>query len=500
MTPVLPEPAKIPVNQSASSLSAQDFKRLDHLLVVLPKGAKTTLPQCLPTALAKRLDKDQPLQTIAVDNCFITIAQLADDADSFETLDAARGWVKTVRDVKSATLGLAVDALDTEQAAGVIDAVTAALLAAEFPLPKIRSENKGKQKPFKPVVKKLATFGCKRRVDLKRTVAAAEGTNIARWLTALPPNVLTPGQYRKYMEKLAKDYGWTFRFLGHAELKKKKAGAFLAVVQGSPKKDAGIAHLSYSPKKAAKTKKSLALVGKGICYDTGGTNLKNASGMYGMHGDMQGSAVALGNLIALTLLGVNYPVDCWLALAENHIGSKAYKQNDVVTASDGTTIEVVHTDAEGRMVLADTLAIASTHTRKPGLILDYATLTGACVYSLGTRYSGVFTNRYDSIPQLMAAGLASGERVWPFPQSRDYDKELESDIADIKQCLIPGEADHILAGRFLSHFVKNDTPWVHVDLASGEHKGGLAHVPSNQTGFGVRFTLEYLRTYLENTA
>ena len=489
MIPALPEPAKVSVNQSTSATSEEGISRCDHLLVVMPKGKTMKLPEIFPPAIRKRLDKDQSLQTLAHGEKLATFATIATDSDVFETLDAARKWVKAVREAKPGKLLLAVDTLETELGAQVIDAVVAALLAAEFPMPKISAKNK----PFKPVVKSLQTFGCERRVDLKRTVAAAEGTNIARWLTALPPNVLTPGQYHKYVKQLAAEYGWTLNFLGHAELKKKKAGAFLAVVQGSAAKDAGIAHISYTPKKAAKTKEPLALVGKGICYDTGGTNLKNASGMYGMHGDMQGSAVALGNLVALSLLGVNYPVDAWLALAENHIGSRAYKQNDVVTASDGTTIEVVHTDAEGRMVLADTLAIASTHKRKPGLILDYATLTGACVYSLGTKYSGVFTNRYESIPALMESGLKSGERVWPFPQSRDYDTELESDIADIKQCLIPGEADHILAGRFLNHFVKNDIPWVHVDLAAGENKGGLAHVPSNQTGFGVRFTLEYLQ-------
>src|SRR5690606_38019393 len=202
--------------------------------------------------------------------------------------------------------------------------------------------------------------------------------------------------------------------------KKKKAGAYLAVVQGSEERDAGIVHLRYRPAKARKSTAPVALVGKGICFDTGGNNLKSGKSMFGMHGDMQGSAVALGTLLALTRLAVDFPVDCWLALAQNHIGPKAYKMNDVVTACDGTTIEVMHTDAEGRMVLADTLALASL--AKPSFIMDFATLTGACVYSLGTRYSGVFANREDLLPELVAAGKRSGERVWPFPQDRDYDE------------------------------------------------------------------------------
>src|SRR5690606_37316789 len=138
-------------------------------------------------------------------------------------------------------------------------------------------------------------------------------------------------------------------------------------------------------------------------------------------------------------------------LAQNHIGPDAYKPNDVVTACDGTTIEVVHTDAEGRMVLADTLALV--RKTKPDLVLDFATLTGACVAALGTRYSGVFTNRDELNAPLIAAGAASGERVWPFPMAADYDKALESKVADIKQCCLENEADHILAARFLSRFV-----------------------------------------------
>jgi leucyl aminopeptidase len=212
--------------------------------------------------------------------------------------------------------------------------------------------------------------------------------------------------------------------------------------------------------------------------------------MFNMHQDMQGSAVALGTLLALTKLGYRQPVECWLALAMNHIGPKAYKQNDVVTAGNGTTIEIVHTDAEGRMVLADTLLLASE--RRPGMIVDFATLTGACVYSLSRLYSGVFTNRAAWNEALIAAGRDSGERVWPFPMDADYDEALKSDIADVKQCVQEGDADHILAARFLGRFVKHDVPWVHVDLAAARSKGGLAHVPTDTTGFGVRFALRLL--------
>jgi len=233
-------------------------------------------------------------------------------------------------------------------------------------------------------------------------------------------------------------------------------------------------------------------VGKGICFDTGGHNLKPAKHMMGMHEDMAGSAVALGTLLALTELKVNFQVDCWLAIAQHMISPTAYKQNDLVTALNGTTIEIVHTDAEGRMVLVDTLALASK--AKPGMIIDYATLTGTCVYALGTRYSGAFTNRSTLLNTIIDAGVASGERVWPFPTDADYDKLVESDIADVKQCSLEGDADHILAAQFLNRFVDEKIPWVHLDLASASNKGGVAHIPTATatTGFGVRYRLELL--------
>ncbi|MCY4209759.1 MAG: leucyl aminopeptidase family protein, partial [Gammaproteobacteria bacterium] len=148
------------------------------------------------------------------------------------------------------------------------------------------------------------------------------------------------------------------------------------------------------------------------------------------------------------------------------------------------------TDAEGRMVLADTLTLASRN--KPALIIDYATLTGACVYALGKAYSGVFSNRTGLLPTLTKAGVDSGERVWPFPMDEDYDKALESKFADIRQCSSDPGVDHILAARFLQRFVKHDCPWIHIDLSAGNNKGGLAHIPTDTTGFGVRFTLNLL--------
>jgi leucyl aminopeptidase len=190
-------------------------------------------------------------------------------------------------------------------------------------------------------------------------------------------------------------------------------------------------------------------------------------------------------------MGSPIPVDCWLAITENRIGPLAYKPQDVVRACNGTTIQVIHTDAEGRMVLADTLCMAAA--RRPRAIIDYATLTGACVYALTERYSGAFTNRPEARELIESAGAGSGERVWCFPMDVDFDTDLESQVADVLQCATDGKGDHILAARFLSRFVPKEIAWLHLDLAAGSRHGGLAHIATEITGFGVRYTLDLLR-------
>ena len=414
----------------------------------------------------------------------VAIAGIDSSAGAFERLTLARQLVAAHKGQKPQQIAIACFGLAPGLAGHACEAVLAALLAADFPMPDYKS------KPEKPVrLREIHIYGHGAADGYARTIAEAKGNNLARWLTALPPNELTPGNYRRRIEKLAREYGWKSEFFDIQKLKKLGAGAFLAVAQGSPEPDAGILHLRNAAKKKSK-KATLALVGKGICFDTGGTNLKPARHMHGMHEDMEGSAVALGTLLALTELKVDFPVDCWLALAQNHIGPKAYKQNDVVKSASGKTIEVIHTDAEGRMILADTLYFASQ--QKPQLIVDYATLTGACVAALSTRMSGTLTNREKLVPVLIEAGNASGERVWPFPLPDDYEDALKSDIADIKQCTLDNDADHILAATFLKKFLVNDPDWVHVDLSAGNHKGGLAHIPTDITGFGVRLTLNLL--------
>ena len=172
------------------------------------------------------------------------------------------------------------------------------------------------------------------------------------------------------------------------------------------------------------------------------------------------------------------------------ISPRNYKQNDIVTALNGTTIEIVHTDAEGRMVLADTLTLASRG--KPDLIVDFATLTGSMHTALGDRYSGIFATSDDIAQQALAAAAASGERLCVFPMDDDYDEALESPIADVKQCTLDGGADHILAARLLRRFT-DDRPWIHMDLSASSCKGGLGAVGTDVTGFGVAWGYALLK-------
>ncbi|WP_420856641.1 M17 family metallopeptidase [Sulfuritortus calidifontis] len=343
-----------------------------------------------------------------------------------------------------------------------------------------------KSKQTAKPLKKIHLHGCQSPDGFARIRALAEGNALARQLTMLPPNELTPRSYRQRVVKLAKAEGWGIEELDVKKLRRLKAGAFLAVARGSQHEDAAIVHLSYTPKRA---KAGYALVGKGICFDTGGHNLKPARYMHNMHDDMNGSAVALGLLLAATRLKLPVRLDVWLAIAQNHLSPEAYTQNEVVTAFNGTTIEIVHTDAEGRMVLADTLTLAAR--AKPAAIIDFATLTGSMAVALGERMSGVLANRDDLALAAVAAGMQCGERVVAFPVPEDYDEALESKVADVKQCTLDGEADHILAARFLNRFVA-EAPWLHIDLSASRCKGGLGAVGSDITGFGVALGLGVL--------
>lgn len=478
----------IKVTQSAGVPDSRRVAAVDQLLVVLPdkpvSSAWTALPQgqVLKNLYKRRAPGRVPAISSRVNNrrhTAIHVATAAQDAEAIERLAFARKLVAAALGEKAGAIGIWVHGFTPDTQVVLTRDLVAAALAAGFHLP----EFKNKASP--PSIASLRVFGLDGRIDLDRTIAEAEGNNLARWLTAQPPNKLDATAYADLLRGLAKTHGWQYKKYGVAELRKMGAGAFLAVAQGNADENASIVRLRYRPKSAS-APPVLALVGKGIIFDTGGTNLKPFQSMLDMHIDMGGSAVAVGTLLALTRLAASFEVDCWLAITENRTSATAYKPQDVVTALSGKTIQAIHTDAEGRMALADTLALACRE--KPGLIVDYATLTGACITAVTTRMCGVFTNRPDLHPLLKKGGRESGERIWPFPIGKEFLEDLKSDIADIRQCTPNGGGDHILAATFLNEFVDKQIPWIHVDLSAAQRKGGLAHIPTEITGFGVRLT------------
>jgi leucyl aminopeptidase len=462
---------------------------MDQLLLILPERIPASLWKQLPegrklqAAMRRRGTGAVPALCTRLDNRKLTLVagtRLAADASAFEQLTLARKLVASVTAEKAGSLGIAVIGFDADAAASIAGNVVSAALAAAFPLPAFKSDAPREK------VRNIRIVGLPERIDLDRVRAEADGNNLARWLTAMPPNKLDAMGYADLLRALAKDRGWQYKRYTVKELANMGAGAFLAVAQGNDDDSASIVRLRYRPGDASATA-DLSLVGKGIIFDTGGTNLKPFQAMLEMHGDMQGSAVALGTLLAITELELPLAVDAWLAITENRTGPRAYKSQDLVVAANGKTIQAVHTDAEGRMALADTLVFASREA--PRLIVDYATLTGSCIQAVTTRYCGVFTNRPEWHPRLKRAGQESGERVWPFPIGKEFLEDLKSSVADLQQCSAKGSGDHILAGSFLGEFVDNDVPWIHMDLSAGNHKGGLGHVPTDITGFGVRYTI-----------
>ena len=412
------------------------------------------------------------------------IGYLQADASPFERLQLAGRMLKEAAARAVDTVALAASA-DRASGAANLEALLAATFAHSFALPSYASAREPRK-----ALREIVLLGGD-DLDLRQASAAARGNNLTRWLTALPPNKLDARSYRKLIADIARTNKLSMRFLDETALRRAGAGAFLAVAAANEEPGAGIVHLRYRPARAKSARApDVALVGKGIIFDTGGINLKPHKSMLDMHTDMSGSAVALATLVALAELKAPIAVDAWLAITENRIGPHGYKPQDVVRASNGVTIQVIHTDAEGRMALADTLALAGR--TQPKLIIDYATLTGASVYALTERMSSVFTNRPMLANKLVEAGRASGERVWNFPFDADFDSDLESKVADIVQCAVDGKGDHILAARFLSRFVPENIAWAHVDLSSATRSGGLGHINTEVTGFGVRFTLEAL--------
>jgi leucyl aminopeptidase len=282
---------------------------------------------------------------------------------------------------------------------------------------------------------------------------------LARDLVNEPAAAVTPAAFARQAQRVARRARIRAAVLGPRELRRERMGAMMAVAQGS-EQPPRLVHLVYRPRRA---KAKLALVGKGVTFDSGGYDLKTADGMLDMKCDMSGAAAVLAAVVALARLGAPVEVHGVMGLAENLVSGRAYKPGDVLATRRGKTVEVNNTDAEGRLVLADVLDYVRTKVR-PDAIVDVATLTGACVVALGPMASGVMGNDQALIDRVLTAARTSGEKMWPLPLYDEYLEQLKSDLADLKNT--GGRwGGALTAGLFLREFVDRTQPWVHLDIA-----------------------------------
>lgn len=323
-------------------------------------------------------------------------------------------------------------------------------------------------------------------VALGKTIA--EGISLARDLINEPASVVYPESFADQAVKMAKELGLHCTILSPSDLKKEKFGLLLAVGQGSDLRPR-LVHLVYKPKK--KTKRRVALIGKGVTFDSGGLILKPAGSMEDMKIDMSGGAAVLGAMSVVPSLDLDYEVHGFIGLVENMISSGCYRPGDVLTSRKGLTVEVNNTDAEGRLVLADVIDYAKEKV-DPTEMIDLATLTGACMVALGPVTAGAFSNNDKLADSVLAASKAAGEDIWRMPMTESLKEQLRSDIADMKNT---GErwGGAITAALFLKEFVEQ-TPWVHLDIAgpasTTKERGVWA---KGGTGFGVATLVEWLR-------
>ncbi len=324
----------------------------------------------------------------------------------------------------------------------------------------------------------------------------AHSVYLTRTLVNLPSNIATPAYIAETAQQMCAENGLSCRVLSEEEMRAEGMNVLLAVTQGATQ-PAQFIIMEHNPADAPNADTPMVLVGKGVAFDTGGYSLKTRTGMPGMHGDMAGGAAVIGTMRAVAQLNLPLRVIGLVPTVENVISATAYKPNDVFVAKNGVSVEIISTDAEGRLILADALCYAAT--LNPAVVVDVATLTGGKMFALGARTSALFANDGKLHEQLQDAAEKVSEPVWRLPLDPAYDRQLKSPIADLKNTG-GRHASSITAARFLHHFI-GEHPWAHIDMASGEfYEPGPNHtprkyIPKGATGTPVRTLVEFLRRW-----
>ena len=402
---------------------------------------------------------------------------------------AGRG-LRRLRELSAAKACLALgEGLDLSEATWVSAAAEGVVLADYGYV-----ELKGKDAPDKKKSLTIAVHaGRGAKKALEEGVIVAEAQNFARDLGNRPGNVGTPTHLAQQAQAAGKRYGFKVKVLKPADFKRLKMGGLMGVAKGSAE-PARFIEMHYKPRGAKKSAGKLCLVGKGLTFDSGGISLKPADKMWDMKFDKCGGCAVIGAMAAIARAKLPIEVIGLVPSTENMPGAAANKPGDVLTAMNGKTIEVLNTDAEGRLILADALAYSERF--KPDAILDFATLTGACMVALGDVRAAVMGNDEDLIEAVRDAGEESGELVWPMPMDDEYGDQVKSAVADVKNLGKGRLAGSIAAGWFLRNFVPEGPAWAHLDIAGVAWNGdeSKGYVAKGATGFGVRLAYRYAKT------
>ena len=353
-----------------------------------------------------------------------------------------------------------------------------------------------KYKTVKTSVSQSINFVLKNFEKIKKEYnylnSVSKGVYLTRDLISEPPNYLFPKKYVDIIKQLG-SLGIKIKILNEKEMKRLGMNALVGVGQGSSK-DSFLVTMQWNGGK--KSERPLAFVGKGVCFDTGGISLKPARFMEEMKYDMGGSAVVVGLMKSLALRKAKVNAVGVVGLVENMPDGNAQRPGDIVKSYSGKTIEVLNTDAEGRLVLADALSYTEK-TYKPKFIIDLATLTGAIIISLGEEYAGLFSNNNDLSKKLSDVGNEINEKVWRLPLHKNYDKLINSSYADVQNINYSGGAGSITAAQFLQRFIEK-TPWVHLDIAGMAFSKKAANLNSGgATGYGVRLLSDLILSNYE---
>ena len=360
------------------------------------------------------------------------------------------------------------------------------------------SYNKYKSEKEKDVLEEIIFLNDNTRelTTLKKEIRLGtiigESSNFARDLSNAPSNEMTPAALAGEAMKISKKYGMKCTNFGLEQIKKMNMGAFYAVAKGS-RNSAKLIVIKYN--KGRRNQKPIIIVGKGITFDSGGISIKPGKDMEKMKYDMAGAAAVLGTLRAVAELSLPINITGIIPATENLPSGNAYKPGDILKTFSGKTIEVINTDAEGRLILADALAYAEKFN--PSSIIDIATLTGSCVVALGYHASGIIGNKKELIEEIIKAGEYSGERVWEFPLWKDYFSQIKSDNADIKNT--GGRAGGtITAAAFLNNFINEKTPWIHLDIAGTAWiEDSRPYIQKGATGVGVKLLIQLILNRLK---